>query len=77
MSNSLQPHRLQHARLPCPSPSPRVCSNSILFHTSIFVSFWWFEENTFLILVCNVYFVFNEPRLKVEDLPLTFMDNRI
>ena len=27
-SNSLQPHRLQHARLPCPSPSPRACSNS-------------------------------------------------
>ena len=25
---SLQPHRLQHARLPCPSPSPRACSNS-------------------------------------------------
>ena len=22
------PHGLQHARLPCPSPSPRVCSNS-------------------------------------------------
>ena len=28
MSNSLQPHGLQHARLPCPSPSPRVHSNS-------------------------------------------------
>ena len=28
MSNSLQPHKLQHARLPYPSPSPRVCSNS-------------------------------------------------
>ena len=28
MSNSLWPHRLQHARLPCPSPSPRACSNS-------------------------------------------------
>ena len=28
MSNSLQPHGLQHARLPCPSLSPRVCSNS-------------------------------------------------
>ena len=28
MSCSLQPHRLQHARLPCPSLSPRVCSNS-------------------------------------------------
>ena len=28
MSNSLQPHGLQHARLPCPSLSPWVCSNS-------------------------------------------------
>ena len=25
MSNSLWPHGLQYARLPCPSPSPRVC----------------------------------------------------
>ena len=28
VSNSSQPHGLQHARLPCPSLSPRVCSNS-------------------------------------------------
>ena len=28
MSNSLGPHGLQHVRLPCPSPIPRVCSNS-------------------------------------------------
>ena len=28
MSNSLQPHGLQHTRLPCPSLSPRACSNS-------------------------------------------------
>ena len=28
MSDSLQPHELQHARLPCPSLSPKVCSNS-------------------------------------------------
>ena len=28
MSSSLQPHGLQHARLPCPSPSPRAYSNS-------------------------------------------------
>ena len=28
MSNSLQPHGLQHTRLPCPSLSCRVCSNS-------------------------------------------------
>ena len=28
MSDSLQPHGLQKARLPCPSPSPRASSNS-------------------------------------------------
>ena len=28
MSNSLWPHGLQHARPPCPSLCPRVCSNS-------------------------------------------------
>ena len=28
VSNSSQPHRLQHARLPCPSPTPGVYSNS-------------------------------------------------
>ena len=28
MSDSLRPHGLQHARLPCPSSAPRACSNS-------------------------------------------------
>ena len=28
MSNSLWPHGLQHARPPCPSPTPRACSKS-------------------------------------------------
>ena len=28
VSDSLYPHGLQHSRLPCPSLSPRVCSNS-------------------------------------------------
>ena len=28
VSNSLQPHESQHARPPCPSPTPRVYSNS-------------------------------------------------
>ena len=28
MPDSLQPHGLQHARLPCSKPSPGVCSNS-------------------------------------------------
>ena len=30
MSDSLGPHRLQHASLPCPSPTPRVYSISCL-----------------------------------------------
>ena len=28
MSSSLRPYELQRARLPCPLPSPRACSNS-------------------------------------------------
>ena len=28
VSSSLQPHGLQHTRLPCPSPTARACSNS-------------------------------------------------
>ena len=31
---SVQPHGLQHARLPCPSPTPGACSNSC-------PSSWW------------------------------------
>ena len=31
-SKSLQPRGLQHARLPCPSPSPGVCPNSCSVH---------------------------------------------
>ena len=34
MSDSLWPHGLQRARLPCPSLSPRVCSNSCPLN-------WW------------------------------------
>ena len=37
MSYSLQPHELQHTRLPCPSLSPWVCSNSCL------LSWWWYS----------------------------------
>ena len=28
VADFLQPHGLQHTRLPCPSPTPRTCSNS-------------------------------------------------
>ena len=38
LSDSLRPHGLRHTRLPCPSPTPRVCSNigpsSQWFHPS-------------------------------------------
>ena len=36
VTNSLWRHGLQHARLPCPSPSPRACSNSCSFS-------WWYH----------------------------------
>ena len=32
VSNSLWPHGMQHASLPCPSPMPRACSNSCPLH---------------------------------------------
>ena len=34
LSDSLLPHGLQHARLPCPSPTPTAYSNSCPLH-------WW------------------------------------
>ena len=34
VSDSLWPHGLQHTRLSCPSPSPRVCPSSCPSH-------WW------------------------------------
>ena len=48
MSNSLQPHGLQHARVPCPSPSPGACSNlcplSQWYHPTISSSFVIFSS---------------------------------
>ena len=35
LSDSLRPHGLQHTRPPCPSPTPRICSNSCP------LSWWW------------------------------------
>ena len=42
MSNSLQPHELQHPRPPCPSPTPGVYSNSCP------LSRWWHATISFL-----------------------------
>ena len=36
VSDSSQPHGLQHTRPPCPSPSPRACSNSCPLS-------WWYH----------------------------------
>ena len=48
MSDSLQPHGLQHTRLSCPSPSPRACSNSCplsqWFHPTISSSVFPFSS---------------------------------
>ena len=38
MSNSLRPQGLQHATLPCPSPTPGACSNSCPWS-------WWCHPN--------------------------------
>ena len=35
LSDSLRPHKLEHARPPCPSPSPWVCPSSCSWHQ------WW------------------------------------
>ena len=43
MSDSLWPHELQHARPPCPSPTPGVYSNSC-------PSSWWVMPSSHLIL---------------------------
>ena len=44
MFYSLQPHGLQHARLPCPSPTPRACSDS-------YPSSWWCHPT--ILILCH------------------------
>ena len=49
MSNSLRPHGLQHARLPCPLLPPGICSNSCP------LSWWCYPTLSFsaiLVFVC-------------------------
>ena len=52
VSDSLWPQGLQHSRLPCPSPSPRVCSNSCPLS-------WWYHPTNFssvILLSSCLYF---------------------
>ena len=48
MSNSLWPHRLQHAKPPCPSPTPGACSNSCPLS-------WWCHPtiSSFVVPFCS------------------------
>ena len=61
VSACLQPHGLQHTRLPCPSPFPRACSNSYPLswrcHLNISSSVTPFSS-------CPQYFPAMEPFLK-------------
>ena len=48
MSDSYWPHGLQHAKLPCPSPSPRVCPSSGALNQ------WYHPQCTYIyILKCQ------------------------
>ena len=72
MSNSLWPHGLQHVRLPYPSPTPRVYSNSCplsqwchptisspLFPPSIFPSIGVFSNESFICIRWPKYWSFS------------------
>ena len=53
MSDSLWPHGLQHARLPCSSPTPKACSNSCPLS-------WWCHPN-----ISSVLAPFQSPKWQV------------
>ena len=67
VSNTLEPHRLQHDRSPCLSPTPRVYSNScpfilcrpLLLLPSIFPSIRVFSNESFLRIRRPKYWSFN------------------
>ena len=75
MSDSLQPHRLQHARPPCPSPTPGVYSlmsiksvmpsnhlilcHPLLFPPSIFPSIMVFSNESVLCIRWPKYWSFS------------------
>ena len=72
MSDFLRPHELEHARLPCPSPTLRTCSYScllimpshhlILWHPlllSVFSSIWVFSNESVLYIRRPKYWSFS------------------
>ena len=75
MSDSWWPHGLQHARLPCPSPSPGACSylsielvmpsyhlvlcHPLLLLPSVFPSIWVFSNELALCIRWPKYWAFS------------------
>ena len=67
MSDSLWPHGLQHAKLPCPSPTHRACSNSSPLsqwcHSSISSSVVPFS---YCLQSCSIRVFSNESALRIR-----------
>ena len=65
VSGSLWPHGLQHARLPCPSLFPRVCSNSCPLSQ-------WCQTN--YLILCRFLFLLPSifPFIRVFSIELAF-----
>ena len=68
MSNSLWPHGLQHARLPCPSLSPRVYSNSCPFESVILFNHLFFCHSLLLLpsVFLSIRIFFSESTLHIR-----------
>ena len=64
VSNSLQPHGLQHTRLPCPSLSLGVCSNSCP------LNWWWHPTSHFLSTASPLPWIFPSIRVFSNELAL-------
>ena len=62
--NSLQPHGLKHTKLPCPSLSPGVCSDSCPFS-------WWYYP-TILSFAAHFFLPSVFPSIKVFSNELAF-----
>ena len=59
MSNSLRPHGLQHARLPCLPQSPKVCPSLCSLHwwcliPYICINIWYLSFSFWLISICII-----------------------
>ena len=67
MSNSLWPHGLQQARLPCPSPPPGACSNTCALSQWCIQPSHPLSSPSFPALNLSLYHVFS------NDLALTIM----